>query len=67
MLRKILPELIHLLSTWLCSRQVLCYAAAYQAWLLTFLHDLGTSLDAGDEIDVIYLDFRKKFSWKPFT
>ena len=25
------------------------------------LHDLGTSLDAGDEIYVVYLDFSKAF------
>ena len=33
--------------------------------LLTFLHDLGASLDAGNEIDVIYLDFSKAFDSVP--
>ena len=33
--------------------------------LLTFLHDLGASLDAGNEIDVIYLDFSKAFNSVP--
>ena len=33
--------------------------------LLTLLHDLGASLDAGDEIDVIYLDFNIAFDSVP--
>ena len=28
-------------------------------------HDLGSSLDAGDEVDVIYLDFSKAFDFVP--
>ena len=36
------------------SRQMLCDA-------VPVLHDLGTSLDARDEIYVVYLDFSKAF------
>jgi hypothetical protein len=32
---------------------------------LSVLHDLGTSLDAGDEVDVVYLDFSKAFDSVP--
>ena len=46
-----------------------CNMALFEAGLvtqlLTFLHDLGTFLDAGDEIDVIYLDFSKAFDSIP--
>ncbi len=45
------PSLI-ISTTWFCSRQVLCYA-------VTVLYDLGTLLNAGDEIDIVYLDFSK--------
>ena len=33
--------------------------------LLSVLHNLGSSLDAGDEVDVIYLDFSKAFDSVP--
>ena len=33
--------------------------------LLSVLHDLGSSLDAGDEVDVIYLHFSKAFDSVP--
>ena len=33
--------------------------------LLSVLHDMGASLDAGEEIDVVYLDFSKAFDSVP--
>ena len=33
--------------------------------LLSVLHDLGSSLDTGDEVDVIFLDFSKAFDSVP--
>ena len=61
-LRKILPGLIHLLSP---VQHDFVRSRSCDTQLLTFLHDLGASLDGGDEIDVIYLDFSKAFDSVP--
>ena len=61
-LRKILPGVIHLLSS---VQHGFVRGRPCVTQLLTFLHDLGASLDAGDEIDVIYLDFSKAFDSVP--
>ena len=61
-LRKILPGVIHLLSS---VQHGFVRGKSCVTQLLTFLHDLGASLDAGDEIDVIYLDFSKAFDSVP--
>ena len=57
-LRKILPGLIHLLSP---VQHGFVRGRSCVTQLLTFPHDLGAPLDAGDKIDVIYLDFNKAF------
>ena len=62
MLRKILPGLIHLLSS---VQHGFIRGRSCVTQPLTFHHGLGASLDAGDEIDVIYLDFSKAFDSVP--
>ena len=58
----LLPELIHVLTP---LQHGFISGRSCVAHILSVLHDLGSSLDAGDEVDVIYLDFSKAFDSVP--
>ena len=51
-LKNLLPELIHVLTP---LQHGFIPGRSCVTQLLSVLHDLGSSLDAGDEVDVIYL------------
>lgn len=64
--RCVLRELVSSLSSLLCPEQhgfTLKKCCVTQ--LLTVLQDLGSALDAGEETDVLYLDFSKAFDSVP--
>ena len=61
-LKKLLPDLIQLLTS---LQHGFTPGRSCVTQLLTVLHDLGSFLDGGDEIDVIYLDFSKAFDSVP--
>ena len=61
-LRKLLPEVIQLLSK---LQHGFIEGRSCVTQLLSVLHDLGAALDAGEEIDMIYLDFSKAFDSVP--
>ena len=61
-LKKLLPDLVHLLSD---LQHGFVQGRSCVTQLLSVLHDVGASLDAGEEIDVIYLDFSKAFDSVP--
>ena len=57
-LQKPLPDIIHLLSD---LQHGFVEGGSCVTQILSVLHELGASLDAGKEIDGIYLDFSKAF------
>ena len=61
-LRNLLSKLSHLLTS---AQHGFVRGRSCVTQLLSVLHDLGTSLDAGDEVDVVYLDFSKAFDLVP--
>ena len=61
-LKKLLPELIHVLTP---LQHGFIPGRSCVTQLLSVLHDLGSSLDTGDEVDVIFLDFSKAFDSVP--
>ena len=61
-LKKLLPELIHVLTP---LQHGFIPGRSCVTQLLLVLHDLGSSVDAGDEVDVVYLDFSKAFDSVP--
>ena len=61
-LKKLLPDLVHLLSD---LQHGFVQGRSCVTQLLSVLPDVGASLDAGEEIDVIYLDFSKAFDSVP--
>ena len=61
-LKNLLPELIHVLTP---LQHGFIPGRSCLTQLPSVLHDLGSSLDAGDEVDVIYLDFSKAFDSVP--
>ena len=61
-LKNLLPELIHVLTP---LQHDFIPGISSVTQLLSVLHDLGSSLDAGDEVEVIYLDFSKAFDSVP--
>ena len=61
-LKNLLPELIHVLTP---LQHGFIPGRSCVTQLILVLHKLGSSLDAGDEVDVIYLDFSKAFDWVP--
>ena len=60
-LKKLLPELIHVLTP---LQHGFIPRKSCVTQLLS-VHDLGSSLDTGDEVDVIFLDFSKAFDSVP--
>ena len=61
-LKNLLPEFIHVLKP---LKHGFIPGRYCVTKLLSVLHNLGSSLDAGDEVDVIYLDFSKAFDSVP--
>ena len=61
-LRNLLSKLSHLLTS---AQHGFVRGRSCVTQLSPALHDLGTSLDAGDEVDVVYLDFSKAFDSVP--
>ena len=61
-LKNLLPELIDVLTP---LQHGFIPGRSCLTQLLSVLHNLGSSLDAGDEVDVIYLDFSKAFDSVP--
>ena len=61
-LKKLLPELIHVLTP---LQHDFIPGRSCVTQLLSGLHDLGSSLDTGDEVDVVFLDFSKAFDLVP--
>jgi hypothetical protein len=61
-LRNLLSKLSHLLTS---AQHGFVRGRSCVTQLLSVLHDLGTSLDAGDEVHVVYLDFSKAFDSLP--
>ena len=61
-LKKVLPELIHVLTP---LQHGFIPGRSRVTQLLSVLHDLGSSLDTGDEVDVVFLDFSKAFDSVP--
>ena len=55
-LKKLLPELIHVLTP---LQHGFIPGRSCVTQLLSVLRNLGSSLDTGDEVDVVYLDFSK--------
>ena len=62
LLKKLLPELIHVLTP---LQHGFIPGRSCVTQLLSVLHDLVSSLDTGDEVDVIFLDFSKAFDSVP--
>ena len=61
-LQKLLPELIHVLTP---LQHGFIPGRSCVTQLLSVLHDLGSSLDTGDEVDVVFLNFSKAFDSVP--
>ena len=61
-LKKLLPKRIHHLSS---MQHGFVQGRSCVTQLLSVVHDMGASLDAGEEIDVVYLDFSKAFDSVP--
>lgn len=61
-LDKLIPNLLELLSP---KQHGFVPKKSCVTQLLTVLHDLGKTLDAGQESDVLYLDFSKAFDSVP--
>ena len=62
MLKKLLPKLIHYLSS---VQHGFVQERSRVTQLLSVLHDMSASLDADEEIDVAYLDFSEAFDSVP--
>ena len=61
-LKKLLPELIHVLTP---LQHDFIPGRSCVTQLLSGLHDLASSLDTGDKVDVVFLDFSKAFDLVP--
>ena len=61
-LDKLIPNFLELLSP---KQHGFVPKKSCVTQLLTVLHDLGKTLDAGQESDVLYLDFSKAFDSVP--
>ena len=62
MLKKLLPKLIHYLSS---MQHGFVQERSCVTQLLSVLHDRSISLDVGEETDVVYLDFSETFDSVP--
>ena len=61
-LKKLLPELTHVFTA---SQHDFILGRSSVTQLLLVLRNMGSSLDTGDEVDVVYLDFSKAFDSVP--
>ena len=61
-LKKLLPKLIHHLPS---MQHRFVQGRSCVTPLLSVIHDTGASLDAGEEIDVVYIDFSNAFDSVP--